>query len=173
MAKLLDHHVAAILGNLQFESGGFRAIREYGKGSGPQNQPPPAGTKGCGYGWAQWTNSRLDDFLNYCKSTGKAPNSDDANFGFFIQDLEKSNIISTLSQNGTATAKWYGTRTFDCSTIEGATGYVMAKYERPAIGVCHLPQRIAYAKQILAGMNTNVPQRGATTGTPGNGINNK
>jgi hypothetical protein len=177
MSGLQPHHVAGILGNLWLESGGFRAIREYGKGSGPQNVPPPAGTHNTGYGWVQWTNSRLDEFLNYCKQNNHAPQSDEANFGFFMTELKNNYnyIIVGLKQNGPITMKhaWYGRTTADTSTVEGATAFVMMSYERPALGVCALDRRIAYAKQILAGMGTGVPQRGATTGNPKNGISNK
>lgn len=168
-SALQPHHAAAILGNLWTESSGFQAIREYGKGSGPQNVPPPAGTKNTGYGWVQWTNSRLNDFLNYCKQTNNPPQSDNANFGFFIHELKTNYkfIIDGLKQNGQVTLKqsWYGRKSADTSTIEGATAFVMMSYERPALGVCHLDQRIARAKQILTALNSKVPQRGVTKPT--------
>jgi hypothetical protein len=165
--KLTDYQACALIGNLWHESGGFRAIREYGKGSGPQDQPPPKGTKNTGYGWVQWTNSRLDDFLNFCDLTAHPPQSDEANLGFFLKELDKAKVIRGLKTNAPVTVSGYWAGTYDCSNIEGATRYVMAEYERPKKGLDHIGERIQYAKMTLVAMNkTSVPQSGAPSKDP-------
>ena len=171
-----DYHACAIVGNMWLESNGFKAIREYGTLHGvPQDQPPPKGTLKVGYGWAQWTNGapggRLDLFLDYCKNTGKAPQSDEANLGYLMQELDGvygQRLIPGLKTNGPVTISkgvWAGT--YDTSTLEGATRYVMAEFERPAKGKDHVGERIQYAAQTLAALNkVNIPQRSAALPDP-------
>jgi hypothetical protein len=165
--KLTDYQACGLIGNLWHESGGFRAIREYGKGSGPQDQPPPKGTQNTGYGWAQWTNSRLDNFLDYCTSSGHAPQSDEANLGFFLKELDNAKVIKGLKKNAPVTVTGYWSGTYDTSNIEGSARYVMAEFERPKKGLDHIGERIQYAKMTLVAMNkTTVPQGGAPATSP-------
>src|ERR1041385_1019703 len=51
--NLQPHQAAAILGNLGHESGGFTAHNQIGGGDG--------------IGWAQWSGSRHNDYLNHAK----------------------------------------------------------------------------------------------------------
>lgn len=180
---LKDYHACGFIGNLWHESCGFKAIREYGTLSGvPQNQPPPKGTLKVGYGWAQWTNGavggRLDMFLDYCTLTNKAPQSDEAQLGYLLQELDGSYgrvVIPGLKKNGPVTVTnktWAGT--YDTSTLEGATRYVMAEFERPAKGKDHIGDRITYASQTLAALNkVSVPVSGASLPDPVSQISTK
>lgn len=169
---LKDHHACALMGNLWVESAGFRAIREYGKGSGPQNVPPPKGTKNTGYGWAQWTNARLDFFLDYVAKHHLAPDSDEAQLGYFLAELggeipgvNLKKMFDALRAGGTHTAPSHPKGPHDLDTIEGATAYFMGYYERPAARVVaeSLPKRIQAAKTTLAALNkSGVPVRSSS-----------
>lgn len=158
---LKPHHVCALMGNMWIESNGFQAIREYGKGSGPHNVPPPKGTKNTGYGWAQWTNSRLDYFLDYCSKHHVAPDSDEAQLGYFILELtggvpgvNLKNMLQAFKQGGTHSAPSNPKGPHNLDTIEGATGFFMGYYERPAARVVaeSLPKRIKAALATQAGL---------------------
>jgi len=72
---------AAILGNLGHESGGFRSLQEI--------RPTIAGSAG-GFGWAQWTGSRRDQYEAYCSRNGYDPASDTANYKFLFVELSGS-----------------------------------------------------------------------------------
>jgi hypothetical protein len=75
--KLTPEQAAGIVGNLGFESAGFKALQEVA---------PVAGRGG--YGWAQWTASRRVQFEQYCADTKLAPSSDEANFGYLEEELD-------------------------------------------------------------------------------------
>lgn len=161
-----DFQACGLIGNLWYESKGFQAIREIGKGSGPSNVPPPKGTKNVGYGWAQWTNARLDFFLDYCQRNNLAPDSDEAQLGYFIAELNGeirginfNKMFDAFKKGGMHTAPSVPRGPHNLDTIEGATGYFMGYYERPKTDTS-LPQRIQYAKITLAALNkAGVPVR--------------
>jgi hypothetical protein len=70
---------AAILGNLGHESGGFNSMQE-GK---------PLSGRG-GYGWAQWTGPRRDQFEAYVQRNGFDINGDTANYKWLYLELTGS-----------------------------------------------------------------------------------
>ena len=163
---LKDFQASAMVGNLWYESDGFQAVREYGKGSGPANVPPPKGTKNTGYGWAQWTNARLDFFLDYCKTNNFEPDSDQAQLGYFllelsggVQGVNLKKMLNAYKAGGMHSAPSLPVGPHNLDTIEGSTGYFMGYYERPKSD-SSLLQRIQYAKIALAAVNkAGVPVR--------------
>lgn len=48
--------------------------------------PTVPGSRG-GFGWAQWTGPRRDAFEAYARQKGLDPKSDDANYGFLVEEL--------------------------------------------------------------------------------------
>ena len=167
---LKDNHVAAVVGNMWVESCGFQYIREgrmkkAPEPPGPRWKPgqPVAGT---GYGWAQWSGSRLNNFIDYCAANKLNPMSDQAQWGFLIKELKGDYyyIIKTMASNkkdafAKGSAKGKTKRgPWDCSTPEGAAGYFMASFENPNPKVAHYDQRCARTKETLYALNkANVP----------------
>lgn len=167
-----DIHAAGFMGNLILESSGLQAIREYTAGAKPyvNKEPWPRGTKNKGYGWAQWTNSRLNTFLDYCDSHGLKGkySSDEAQLGYLLYELDGNvrgvkgaSSLFTEMKNGFKGNTNYGYA--DCTTVEGSAIYVCAKFERPKVSKAHVEQRQKYAKQVydvLKGMNVPVNAQG-------------
>ncbi|ESY09708.1 hypothetical protein X752_13970 [Mesorhizobium sp. LNJC398B00] len=71
--------VAAIVGNLGHESGGFASLQE--------TKPTVPSSRG-GFGWAQWTGPRRRSYEAYCKRAGLNPVVDQANYGFLFSELK-------------------------------------------------------------------------------------
>lgn len=61
-----------------------------------EKNPTVPGSRG-GFGWAQWTGPRRDDFEAYARQRGLDPKSDEANYGFLVEEL-KSKYPSVLQQ---------------------------------------------------------------------------
>lgn len=125
---------AGIVGNLGFESGGFRKLQEI---------KPLAGRGG--YGWAQWTGPRRRAFEAFCADHELEPSSDEANFSFLIEELTGSyaKCVEHLR---------------NIPTLEGAVFHFGVDFERPAgTTATHLPgydSRLSYAKRALTGAGT-------------------
>ena len=135
--SLTAAQAAGILGNLAFESGEFKSLHEIGQ---------PVG-KG-GYGVAQWTGPRRAQFLDWCKSHEMDWTSDEANYGFLIEEL-LSTQAKSLAQLRKATA------------VEAAVFTFGYWFERPG-GTTkdHLPgydARLGYALRALSGVD--LPQQ--------------
>ena len=81
---LTQEQAAGIVGNLYHESAGFRELQEINPKSG----------RG-GYGWAQWTGPRREEYEAFAKRMGLSPSSDEANYLFLIEDL-RSKYKDTL-----------------------------------------------------------------------------
>ena len=75
--NLTAEHGAGVFGNLGTESAGFTAFHEKGQPEG----------KG-GYGWAQWTATRREDFFKWCNKEALEPESDEASYGFLCLELK-------------------------------------------------------------------------------------
>lgn len=126
-----------IFGNLGTETGGFTALQEI--------KPTVAGSRG-GYGWMQWTGPRRKKYEAWCKTTGKNPADDEANYQYLVLET-KTDEAHSLSQLKKTT------------TVEAATETFMAQNLRP--GVKHLDNRIAWAKKADEATKNAAP---ATTG---------
>ena len=74
---------------------------------------------GGGFGWAQWTGSRRTDFEAYAKTHGGAT-SDEANYGFLVQELQKPQFADVLAR----------LRNKDITYAE-ASDIIMKRYEGP------------------------------------------
>jgi len=163
--KIKDFHAAAIMGNIAGESG-VQAVVEghFGHPSGP----PPINSHNVGYGFAQWTNSRLVNYLNYCSQHNKNPQSEDANMSFLIYELTGSfkGMLNALASGGTHSAAGNPNGPHNVDNIIGATSYVLGQFERPAYRclATTTPRRINYAQLIWAGMKgTGQPVSGTGT----------
>lgn len=122
---------AGIVGNLGFESGGFKELREIG-------QPDGRG----GYGWGQWTADRHVTFLAFATKKGLDWRSDEANYGYLVTELAGPyrNTITAVKR---------------AATVDAAVFSVGQTYERPG-GTTpgHLPGytgRLAWGNRALAG----------------------
>lgn len=113
--------VTAIAGNAGHESAGFTKLQEI--------KPVVAGSRG-GFGWFQWTGPRRRTFEAFCKNSGLAPSSDEANIAFLIQELK------TTERAAIEKTKAAGTLGDKVVAFEKA-------YERA--GVKHYPSRLNYA----------------------------
>lgn len=128
---------AGMVGNLGFESNGFATLHEVG-------QPVGLG----GYGWAQWTDTRRDDFLDWCEANKLDWQSDKANYGYLLVELRGNykNVVAKLKQTG---------------TVEEATWSVGQSYERPGgTTSSFLPgydDRLQRAKEALLGASGGTP----------------
>lgn len=122
---LTNMQASAIVGNLAYESGNFKSMQEI--------SPTVKGSRG-GYGWAQWTGSRRNDFESYAKAKGLSVDSYAANYGFLAKELattEKA-AIEAVKQ---------------AKTLPEATKAFERSYERA--GVKNYPARENYAQQAL------------------------
>lgn len=120
--------VAAIVGNLGHECGGFETLQEI--------KPTVAGSRG-GYGWPQWTGSRRRAYEAYCKRTGKNPASDEANYAYLWIELS--------GHEGTekaAIGKTVGAATLQSKVIAFEMAFLRA-------GVKHYTSRKKYAALAL------------------------
>jgi len=129
--ELAPHQAAGVMGNIAFESNGFKNLREIGQPEG----------KG-GYGVAQWTAGRRVNFLAWCESQGLDWRSDEANYRFLMVELRGvyRRVVEKLR---------------GAETIEDAVFLVGRLYEGPGgTTETHLPGfsgRLIYAKRALAG----------------------
>jgi hypothetical protein len=144
--ELEPFQAAGIVGNLGFESGGFKQLQEIG----------PQGGRG-GYGWAQWTGPRRVMFEGWAKGMGLAPSSDAANYGYLVFELrgEYKHTIEALRTT---------------RTDADAVFSVGQTYERPGgTTATFLPgfdQRVRYARRALAGAGGPLPVPGTDTAAP-------
>lgn len=140
---LTTQQAAGIVGNLGFESGGFKELQEI--------SPAVEGSLG-GFGWAQWTGPRRRSFMAWCETASLRPASDEANFGYLCAELSGAyrNTIIALKE---------------CGDVTEAVWSVGQTYERPGGTTrLHLPgytDRLAYARRALSGAH-NVPHAAET-----------
>jgi hypothetical protein len=123
--KLQPHHAAGVVGNLATETGWFKNMQEI--------QPTVAGSRG-GYGWAQWTGPRRQQFEAFARDKGLDINSDEANYQFLKQELLTTERAA-LEQLKQAT------------NYQEASDAFMAGYERP--GVAATGSRRRNARKLM------------------------
>ena len=116
---------AAMVGHLDYESDGFRAMEEY-----VDNH---LGTRG--FGHLQWTNipgnykpggQRRADFEKYSKNNNLDPSSYEANFGFLNHEFHSGQGVWT---NGGSSQGFY-----QISDLTEASDYLRNNYIRPSKG---------------------------------------
>lgn len=135
---LKDFQAAGFVGNPGYESKGFTALQEI--------RPVVRGSKG-GAGWCQWTgytypNDRRLKFESWCAAQGISPASDEANYGFILEELR-------------GRFKGFTAKLRQCTTIEEACRLTHAEYETPSDVLDGSyrsgPDRLRWAQRALAG----------------------
>ena len=119
---------AAMLGNIGWECGGFKALQEV---------KPVMGGVG-GLGWCQWTAARRTSFVNWLKDNGWGDNyrDDEANYGYLLYELHGPQRSSLNAVKG-------------ASMVESATKTFMDIFERPNAKYAALDNRIGLARIAL------------------------
>jgi hypothetical protein len=137
--KLTPAAAAGITGNLDLETGGFKHMQEI--------KPMVPGSRG-GYGWAQWTGPRRDQFEAWVKKQkGLDPASKEANFGFL-----KHELLNT--PEGKVLASLQGV-----DDAGQAATIFSDQYLRP--GIPHMDRRVAAAQGYAGGSPNIQPAGGA------------
>lgn len=132
-AGLTLGQAAGLVGNLGYESGGFKTLQE--------TKPLVAGSAG-GWGWAQWTGPRRRAFEKWSAENGLGANTDEANYGFLLHELlgDYKGFANKLRQTG---------------SIEDACRLTHEVYERPQDVLDGSYRsgsaRLTYARRALAG----------------------
>lgn len=117
---LTKDQAAGLVGNLGHESGGFNSLQE----------KHPIGNGPGGYGWAQWTGPRRQQYFEWAKEHKLDPASDAANYGFLKHELQtdyKGTIAALKNTKNRADATSSVERTY-----EGAGIVNMASRDRYA-----------------------------------------
>jgi Phage tail lysozyme len=130
---LTPQQAAGIVGNFWHESAGMNSnVNEFG--SDPSRSPygEPNSTQ-FGYGWAQWTGTRKDDFLAFCKANKLEPSSPAGNYAFLVYELKNSEAASLGKVRETS------------SVDEAARAYMLYN-ERPTNPV--YDKRVAAAERL-------------------------
>jgi hypothetical protein len=119
---------AAMLGNIGWECGGFKALQEV---------KPVMGGAG-GLGWCQWTAARRTSFVKWLRDNGWGDNyhEDEANYGYLLYELRGSQRSSLNAVQGT-------------SRVDSATKTFMDIFERPNKKYAALDNRIGLATIAL------------------------
>jgi hypothetical protein len=127
-------NAAGVVGNLGYESAGFTKLQEI--------RPLVRGSRG-GFGWAQWTGPRRDRFEEWCAAHDLEAVSDEANYGFLIEELRGTyhGIVTDPVRR--------------CAGIEDACRLVHRFYETPSDVLDGSyrsgPDRLQWARRALAG----------------------
>ncbi len=133
---------AAMVGHLDYESDGFRAMEEYGENH--------LGTRG--YGHLQWTNipgnfkpggQRRTDFENWSKSNKLNPSSFEANSGFLLHEFNNGQGVWTGGGNASDF--------YQINDLTSASDYLRNNYIRPSKG--SEAERIRRGQQYLNQFN--------------------
>jgi hypothetical protein len=122
--NLSSDTASAMVGNLQAESG-LQAVQE-GR---------PISGRG-GFGWAQWTGSRRNDFEAYAAKNKLDPKSDEANYGFMREELNSPQYAGMMDRMRAAKSR------------DEATAIFEREYEGPAVS--NVGTRQNYARQIAS-----------------------
>ena len=119
---------AAMLGNIGWECGGFKALQEV---------KPKMGGLG-GLGWCQWTAARRTSFVNWLRDNGWGENyhDDEANYGYLLYELRGPQRSSLSAVKGT-------------SLVDAATKTFMDIFERPNVKYAALDNRVNLARIAL------------------------
>lgn len=106
---LEDFQAAAIVGNLDQETGGFKFMQEL--------NPKVKGSKG-GYGFAQWTGPRRKAFEAWSSQNDLDVSSYDANFGFMVHEIQNNDYFIKVME------KLSKTKNIDEATEVFSKGYL-------------------------------------------------
>jgi len=134
---LSDEDAAATLGSFGVETGGFTLREE---------------SNGVGYGWAQWSGERREDFEIWCIAADLDPYNggdeeyDAACFGFFVYEVTQTWEKRVLTEGGTINGVFYPPLC-NCGTLDSKTESFWRLYERP--GTPHEDWRREMAHEAL------------------------
>ena len=106
---LEDFQAAAMVGNFDHETGGFKFMQEL--------DPVVKGSKG-GLGFAQWTGPRRKAFESWASQNNLDVNSYDANFGFMIHEIQNDSYYGKILE------KLSKTKNIDEATEVFSKGYL-------------------------------------------------
>jgi Phage tail lysozyme len=135
---------AGAIGNLLHEDPSLKAMNE--------KHPLIPGSRG-GYGWAQWTGTRRDEFEDWSKKHNLDVSSDAANYGFLVYDL-KAHFSALLK------------RMQHESTQQAAEDFYHT-YEAPKKTDTTLGSRQATAMKIAVAVSSNGPSIAAQANAAG------
>lgn len=145
-AGFSDIATAAVMGNIQVESGFDSAIIEHGSGAG--------------FGLCQWTGGRRTALENYASSIGVEPSNLKVQLDFLLAELTPgggANGYASYQLGGTSSNRYDGngyrySDWKDSSSVSQATVAFMALFERPSYksSVNHMSDRISYAESFYA-----------------------
>jgi hypothetical protein len=124
--NLTVDQAAAVVGNIGWETAGFRVLKEI--------DPLLGGRGAIGYG--SWTAARRDAFEAFLKAKGLDYASDEANYGFLLQELQTTQIFTVKSVRA-------------ASSLEEATRVFQNIYLRPNAQFAHFDNRLALARLAL------------------------
>ena len=145
--------VAAVMGNIQHESGFDASVIEKGSGAG--------------FGLVQWTDDRRTALENYAAQQGKDVASLDFQIEYLLKELEPDSGIWTGSDSRYGFGSLSRDSWLNSTDIETATKAFMACFERPdySSSINHIDQRIQSAKEYYEEFTgTAVPEGTTTTG---------
>lgn len=126
---LTQNQAAGIVANLWYESGGMNPNMNQGGHAGA-----PTSDMEQGYGVAQWTGARKQEFLDFASRNHMDPSSVEANYAFLKHELQTTQAGSINAVKGTTSAR-------------DATTAFCNEFERP--GVPALDSRYAALAQVL------------------------
>jgi uncharacterized protein (TIGR02594 family) len=126
--ELTAEWVAAILGNIGHECGGFRQLQQLGGGGGR--------------GWCQWDGARREASLKFAQNRSLDWHSDQANYDYIVHELKDTSEKTVLPALQRET------------TLEGAVKTFDEVFERS--GVKNLPSRNRYAQLALVAYNKSL-----------------
>jgi hypothetical protein len=154
---LTQAQAAGVVGNMMVETGGFKHHQELS---------PRAGRGGAG--WLQWTGPRRRNFEKWSESQGLDPQSDDANFGFLLHEMEGGTgdhwTKKGMLVGGKRATKNYSLAEFKkIKDPKEAAKYFMEGYERP--GILHEDRRTGFGEQIAGMMDPDAAKIATSTQT--------
>jgi hypothetical protein len=123
---LTDVQAAGVLGNIAYETTGFRVVEEINSNMGGRG----------GFGYAMWTGSRRTAFETFAQQNNLEPTSPEANYGFLKQELKttQSSVVDKVRK---------------ATSVEEAARVFQNTYERPAAQFANYDYRVKWAQLAL------------------------
>lgn len=126
--KLSKEQAAGIVGNLDYETGGFKFMQEL--------SPVVKGSRG-GFGFAQWTGDRRREFDSYVSANKLDPQSYEANYGFLKHEFDNTREGSVLDKLRAT------------SNAGSAAAIFSNEFLRPATETANVPRRSFRANRYV------------------------
>lgn len=146
-AELNEMHAAAILGNLGHEYAGFTSMEEVASvGDGGRT----------GLGWAQWTNTRRNEFEGFLARQNAKPDDFEANYVFLRHELKNTfhkKAIEAMTKK---------------NDLLGAVAAFEQIFEVAPLDHKHYERRMRYARIAQSAVRTAAFEPRRTTSEPSN-----